>query len=330
MKPAEIEDVAAWRAIILFGRNTATYKIALAHCLADFVDAGVADVSMLELAAAFFDLYGERLVAGKPQLAHAGRLTVMEHVVLLHRLGRLERGAAIERVAAEAFGDVLPRFHTVYRGTSGVSFYEATPSGLKLTDRAFDVLGGPERHHLLDELGSRWDLLEGAFTLMREPGELASDVRALYLAHGYERTPLTGLRPALHGYQHGLCFYCAEPLGDDVHVDHVIPRQFVSHDQPWNLVLAHGFCNEQKSDALPGRVFMEKLVARNERLVESNHPIRERVITDLGTTPEQRRRATARVYADAERAIPYTWAGSRGYDPATDPFFKAFVRGLVR
>ncbi len=330
MQSAEIEDVGAWRAIVLFGRNTATYKIALAHCLARFVEAGATDVSMPELAEVFFDLYAERLTAGRPQLAHAGRLTVMERVVALYRLGRLDRDAAIERVAAEAFDDVLPRFHTLYRGTSGAPFYEATPAGLTLTDRAFTVLGGPERSALLDELGARWDLLEGAFALMREPGELANDVRSLYLARGYERTPLTGLRPALHGYQHGLCFYCGEQLGDDVHVDHVIPRQFVAHDQPWNLVLAHGFCNEQKSDALPGREFAEKLVARNERLVASNHPIRERVIADLGTTPEQRRRAIGRVYADAELAIPYTWDGVRGYHPATDPFYKAFVRGLVR
>lgn len=52
----------------------------------------------------------------------------------------------------------------------------------------------------------------------------------------------------INGYQNGVCFNCDESIEiDDIHVDHVVPRQFVYHDEVWNLVLAHSFCNQQKA-----------------------------------------------------------------------------------
>jgi CRISPR/Cas system Type II protein with McrA/HNH and RuvC-like nuclease domain len=104
-------------------------------------------------------------------------------------------------------------------------------------------------------------------------------------------------------------------LEGDVDVDHVIPRQFIYHDEPWNLVLAHTHCNLQKSDALPGLGYLEKLIERNEHFIASNHPLKKKFIGQLGKTPEQRNSRINQVYRDAESAIPYTWEGIRGYDP---------------
>jgi len=90
-------------------------------------------------------------------------------------------------------------------------------------------------------------LLEAAFLMKRENNELSNDIRNFYLQKGYARKDITETRPVLNGYQQGICFYCGEVMReDDVHVDHVIPRQLVNHDEIWNLALAHGFCNEQK------------------------------------------------------------------------------------
>ncbi len=325
------DPVVAWRAIVLYGQNTATYKIALGRCLERFSLDGRDRVRLPELAEAFFDLYVERLQAGKPQLLTPGRLTVMERIVAAYEHGSVGRDEAITRVGREAFDDVLPRFHTVYDRTVPVPFYERMPDGgLVLTDAAFAVFARPDASELGAELGARWDLLEAAFDLKRAPGQLANDVRAIYLARRYERTSVTHLRPVLHGYQQGWCFYCGEPIPpNDGHVDHVIPRQFLRHDEPWNLVLAHGFCNEQKSDRLPGPAFVEQLVTRNEHLIASNHPLRQRVIAQLGATPRARRRAVLRAYEDARVAIPYEWNNVAGSQPATSDFYRAIVRSLV-
>jgi hypothetical protein len=64
---------------------------------------------METLAEIFFDLYLARLKDDpRPQLTNLGRKTVMESVVEAYLTGTLDRGAAISRVAKEAFGDVIP------------------------------------------------------------------------------------------------------------------------------------------------------------------------------------------------------------------------------
>src|ERR1051326_2400988 len=57
-----------------------------------------------------------------------------------------------------------------------------------------------------------------------------------------------------NGYQNGLCFSCEEPLAAElVHVDYVIPRAFLNHDESWNLVLTPSRCYLEKSARLPSR-----------------------------------------------------------------------------
>src|SRR5215212_5886709 len=88
----------AWRAIVLYGQNTATYKIALARCIERFVQQGSDRVPLSHLSEAFLDLYIERLQTGKPQLVLPGRLTVMERIVSRQQQGAIARDEAIEQV----------------------------------------------------------------------------------------------------------------------------------------------------------------------------------------------------------------------------------------
>jgi CRISPR/Cas system Type II protein with McrA/HNH and RuvC-like nuclease domain len=64
------------------------------------------------------------------------------------------------------------------------------------------------------------------------------------------------------------CFYCEATLGEHLAptVDHVIPWSFLLEDDLWDLVLACSRCNSAKSDWLPERVFIEKLLVRNRDL----------------------------------------------------------------
>lgn len=128
---------------------------------------------------------------------------------------------------------------------------------------------------------------------MTENAELINDIKKFYLLKGYERTDITYMKDMLNGYQEGCCFYCGELLDpDEIHVDHVILRTFLCHDESWNLVLTHGSCNEQKTDFLPNRYYIQKLVDRNERLIKSNHPLIQRIKNSLGATPAKRKTET--------------------------------------
>jgi hypothetical protein len=321
-----------WRAVILYGLNTATYKIALGSCLLDFVANDRSHVSMHDLAEAFFDAYRTRLESGKPQLVLPNRLTVMERVVREYRAGRLTRDQAIDRVEQQAFGDVVPRFHTVDNMPLPAKFYEPSPNGLVLTDELFRVASEANTEELRQELDSRWDLLEAAYEMRRDSNlGLVNDVREIYLARGYERTDVTPMRSVLGAYQRWECFYCREQMaGTDSQVDHLFPRQMLHHDDSWNLVLAHRLCNQQKSDALPPAKYIERLINRNEDMIASNHPLKQQLIEQLGATAEARRSFTLSVFSDARLVIGYTWEGIRGFDPEDDQLYRAIVRSINR
>ena len=110
----------------------------------------------------------------------------------------------------------------------------------------------------------------------------------------------------------------------------MIPRQFVQHNEAWNLVFAHALCNEQKSDLLPGERSIAMLVVRNEYLVASNHPLKQQLTVQLGSTPEKRRQTVLRTYRDVKQVMPYTWEEVGGVDPATDVLYQTVIRRLTQ
>jgi 5-methylcytosine-specific restriction endonuclease McrA len=287
-----------WRAVVLYGNNVATYKIALAACLIEFAEAGATHISMNELAASFFRRYLERLAHGLPQLSNPARKTVLERTVEAYHTGTLTESAAIEQVARQGFTDVVPRFH------------EATPTGLVLTDNLLAVFRRT-RPDLQAEVVSRWDLLEAAFAMHLPVEVLGTDEHQLYRTNGYNRIDITGTHPVLNGYQNGSCFYCGGALdGEAIHVDHVIPRTFLQHDEIWNLVLAHEVCNLAKGSLLPARPYLEKLSERNEYYIASNHPIKRHLVHQMGDTPARRRDFLERTYCKAERVLIHVWQGT--------------------
>lgn len=330
------EGQLAWRGIILFGQNTATYKIALGQALSELAKRGDSQVSLETLAEVFFDLYLDRLKEDpRPQLTNLGRRTVMERVVEAHLNEGLDRDAAIVRVAKQAFVDVIPRFHTIGHKEVSEKFYEQTRDGLVLTDHLFALFESDLEHPLVDELEARWDLLEAAF-LLKQPwmaeqgrGHLNNDLERVYLGEGAFRTNITYMKKMLNGYQQGRCFYCGEMLGETgTHVDHVIPWAVVRHDQPWNLVLAHRHCNELKSDLLPSMRSIAILIQRNEFLIASNHPLKNTLIAQAGKTQTQRHNTVMRAYNYAVSTGRMSWEEVRGFDPQTDPLYKLIIRSL--
>lgn len=325
----QFNDVDLWKALVLYGLNQATYKIGLAKTLLDLSNKGKTKVLWPELSEAFFEQYRQRLLVDEPlpQQGNSSRRTKMEQIVAATQTG-LKREVAIEEVGATAFGDVIHRFHTLIGvdDTQGLFYRYEFGKHIELTDALHRVQQSKEAE-LQAELNARWSLLEGAFSIGADNYVLANEIRSIYIAHGTKRRDLTDTVPFLQGYQGNTCFYCCEPVApNDLHVDHVLPRQVVRHDEIWNLAIAHKLCNLQKSDNLVGEHFIRKLIARNENIMGSNHPWKKKIALALGDTPVKRVATIQRHYDDVRVVLgPRYWGNEEHYNPASDPFFLRLI-----
>jgi len=127
------------------------------------------------------------------------------------------------------------------------------------------------------------------------PPPLAAVAHGSGAGFGFKALPIArSARPALPR------LYCGHHISDgDVHVDHVLPRQIIHHDEIWNLVLAHSICNLNKSDRVVAAHFIEKLLFRNENIVGSSHPWKKQIEYQLGMTALRRREALKNHYEKA-------------------------------
>lgn len=321
-----------FKGIILYGLNAATYKMGLAQVLIDFSISGRTSFEWEDLSEAYFDAYLNRLrINCMPQQGNPMRQTKMERIVKEFELNVLTRSQAIAKVGETAFDDVIPRFHTIGTNKHIVSdfFYEidfGKRLNIKDTMLNFDQ---PQLAQLKSEVTARWGLLEGAFSINQSDFRLANDTREIYLKDGYKRRKLTDNIPFLAGYQGNTCFYCGEIMGSDIHVDHVLARQAINHDEIWNLVLCHSNCNLLKSDRLVGEHFINKLIARNENIMGSNHPWKAQIANELGVTPHKRAKSLSWHYDNVKTILGNNyWNGSAYYNPATDEFYKRFITTL--
>lgn len=68
--------------------------------------------------------------------------------------------------------------------------------------------------------------------------------RAMKLSNG--GTLSKGLSEKLFKLQRGKCPCCGEPLGDDYHLDHIMPLVLGGVNEDWNIQLLRATCNHQK------------------------------------------------------------------------------------
>jgi hypothetical protein len=333
MRDDQLSNSEFWRALILFGKNETTYKLALGQCLTRFVESDKTWVELHELAEMFLDLYTSRLANGRPQIRTAHRQTAMENIIVQYNSGKIGRETAIYQVEKKAFGDVLARFHTLDDSVIPTAFYKRQTGGLALTDDLFKLFKDDQKQDLHEELGTKWTLLEMGFEQRRTPAriQIYNDLKQFYLEHKGKRVHLTHLAPLLSGCQNGKCFYCGEDLGRErTAVDHFIPFQIVQHNEVWNLVLAHKICNGLKSDRIADQKYFHKLFRRNEHIIQVKAPleIESQILRDLGSTKEQRLAKMYQQYEDARSIVREPWILRPGYDPEADPFFRKIIRAM--
>jgi len=325
----EITDKDYWTFLILYGRNQSTYKMALGQSLIKYSRTNSDKKILLdELAEDFFNIYQERLKNGKPQLMTLGRQTYVEQALEEVKVGKIPKEKALQSIKINALKNmVLQKFHTLNNKEIPRPFYKLSDDDryLELSDQLFNLFSDNQNPELGSELNSRWDLLEHGFSDARKGESIEVEEKLEYIINKEKRTNLTRLVPVLQGYQQNYCFYCGQELYDPIHVDHVIPYQAIKHNEIWNLVLAHEFCNEDKLDNVPPRHFVEGLITRNEFVLKSDLPLKEELKKVLGKTPEERKAKVEKQYDFAKRKIVRIWRGKDNFNPQRIESFKKLV-----
>ncbi len=299
-----------WRSIILFGRNVASYKFALAKSLLEIMPTGKTNISLEELAIPFSRNLCEHLSLSPKQTT--SNSSQFLDTCKAFNLGEINHTQLIDTTVAKGFNNVIDAFHVVNRKTLPIKFYvkDYNSSGNKkiiLTDEIFRLQEIPFFNNLIQEAESRWNLVETAWELGVSSNLLKVSYddqdEFFYISDKNYRKDVTSARAALNGYQKGKCFYCFDDINVDsgsinmCDVDHFFPYVLqsiipnVNLDGVWNLVLSCARCNrgENGKFALVPKVeFLERLSRRNEFLISSHHPLKDTLIQQMGNTIEKR------------------------------------------
>jgi hypothetical protein len=291
----------AWRLAVLMGANSRTYKFALAQALLEHARAGLAEVTLPELAGR----YALALVSRPGEMPQAPSSRELGQQDFLH-ISREEADASLrdgrpsERLLDAATrtmpGMVMEKFHNLGGGTQlPTRFYEIRGRGphrkVILTPAMMKIVEGDDGPALDGELEGRWRIVESSFAAGVGRSLITQGV-TVDLASGtvvdkLRRRSLAGVREALGGFQHNRCQVCDELLASDaaVAIDHVFPFSLMSRGVPlgwadldldsiWNLAPAHATCNGAKSNRPPTVEEVVRLGQRNAAIMRSPHPLK--------------------------------------------------------
>jgi hypothetical protein len=226
---------AYWRAIVLFGRNSASYKFALAGSLLELAGRGRTLVTLEDLA----EPYSRRLVEHVGAADRQGTIGSSRFLDACRGFneGRLSRDELLSATARLGFANVIDAFHVVNVAEIPVRFFtdeRRARRGMGLTDDLRRLAEGYQAR-LPQEVEARWHLVETAWQVGVSPGLLrvrnAPDLDTLVIETGDPRRPaVTSCRDALNGYQKGRCLYCFSEISVDAglgltaDVDHFFRR----------------------------------------------------------------------------------------------------------
>lgn len=334
-----------WRAIILFGKNTASYKFALAKSLIDISLERKSDLITLDDLALPYALHLAEHLKHSPKQSTA-KTSQFIQACQGYNEGNIDEDKLIQITKKEGFKYVLDAFHVVNTKAITERFYDVVNEeffiderkfnkGIRLTDNLFKLfyLYDNSAKDLNQETESRWNLVEKAWELNINKNLIAvefdQETKELFTHDTkHNRTNITTSRGALNGYQKSRCFYCFKEISissvDDLlaDVDHFFPHllkpqvatagccRHVNVDGVWNLVLSCPECNRGENGKfaqVPSLELLERLHTRNEYLIGSHHPLRETLIMQTGNTERDRKYFLDKSYRFSKINLIHVW-----------------------
>ncbi|MBT7558884.1 HNH endonuclease [Candidatus Woesearchaeota archaeon] len=326
-KEPTLEDY--WRGIILLGRNSASYKFALAKSLLELKPQSGQLVKLGDLAPVFARNITEHLKVSDKQ--GSSKNSKLLNSCRSYNTGNITHNELVEEVERRGFVNVIDAFHVVGNDNIPKRFFideRKTNDGIRITDEYSELLDGGQSINLPAEVESRWNLVETAWNqnISRSLLSVEHDPSTEYffVNDSNRRKAVTSSRPALNGYQKGKCFYCFSDIYiDDANkdnlpdVDHFFPHALKKHghefkgvDGIWNLVLSCKSCNRGvggKFDSIPTTRLLARLHRRNEYLISSHLPLRETLISHTGSSEQKRRQFLNDFHIGAYKTQLRTW-----------------------
>jgi hypothetical protein len=321
---------AYWRAIILFGRNSASYKFALGKTLLELASEEKTFIKLEELAEPFSRHITEHLASVDRQ--GTSQSSQFLDACRDFNQAKIDHDQLIETTIRLGFANVIDAFHNVNNAELPQRFFMDERSGrggIAITDEMLRLKDHLQFANLPGEVEARWRLVETAWSLEISPRLLVVEYDhagdELYLIpSGSRRIDVTSARDALNGYQKGKCFYCFadiridELTGSPAEVDHFFPHMLsqlpefaaVNIDGVWNLVLSCVNCNRGvggKSARVPEIRYLKRLHRRNNYLIDSHHPLRETLMTQTGRDEPRRRAFLQRMHRLAVNTLIHLW-----------------------
>jgi hypothetical protein len=327
----KLEDY--WRGIILFGRNSASYKFALAKSLLELNPQAGQLLKLSDLAPAF----AKHIVSHLKQAPKQAVSASSQYLDACRRYGVEDPNQTklIEETVRRGFVNVIDAYHVVGAGDTQKRFFideRASNNGIRITDEFSALMSGRHTQNLGTEVEARWNLVETAWAMGVAPHLIdikhdAAQTMLFTFDRTNRRNTVTSARGALNGYQKGKCFYCRCDIdittGRETEVDHFFPhvlsqdRSFQSIDGIWNLVLACVACNSGsggKAARIPTIRLLERLEIRNNFLISSHHPLRETLINQIGATVSKRRQFLNDYHSRALACLFHSWEPKRDSD----------------
>jgi len=319
-----------WRALILFGKNSATYKFAFAKSLLELVEKETTSISLSELARPFSRNITEHLKLCDKQGSSSSSKFL--NFCRDYNKGQINESQLLNKTEKLGFVNVVDAFQNINGGQIPNVFYEKDYSnGNKKIIIKDDLLKLKESFHFQNfekETEARWKLVETAWNLKINPNLLEvkyDEASSLFFLENnfMRRVDITSVRDSLNGYQKGKCFYSfldisiIQGSSDICHVDHFMPHvnkkihseNGANINGVWNLVLAHSSMNsiKEKGAKVPNKKYLQRLFNRNEFYISSKHPLAETIINQTGKTKELRKSFLEKQYNIALEHSIVTW-----------------------
>jgi hypothetical protein len=327
MHELQLEDY--WRAIVLLGRNSASYKFALARTLLDLKPESGQLVTMEDIAPIFSQHIANHLKVSERQ--GTSKTNKYFEACQHYNNNQISHDELTEQTLKLAFNEVIDRFHNVNKKSIDQPFYideRKLNKGIKITDNFSELLESMQAVNLVNEVEARWDLVQTAWQLKLGNHHIYvehdNELNMLFVGGNKRRRKnVASSLDSLNGYQKGKCFYCCNDVHIDgenknAHVDHFLPHmlhQFedfrtTNLDAIWNLVIACETCNNGpggKFELVPHKRYLERLLQRNEFLIESHHPLKETLIQQTGKLLKHREKYLREQYLKAYKNLIHTW-----------------------
>ncbi len=320
------DDPTYWRSIILFGRNVASYKFALASSLVEAVQKDD-DLVRLEDLSEPFSRHICQHIKDAPVQATSKSSRFLEACRNFND-AKIDETQLQDVTVRLGFNNVIDAFHVVNGEDVPTRFFideRISNGGIRLTTAAQDLLRGDLSGTLASEIQSRWRLVETAWALNMNRNLISvkhdTDNHTLFVDQAHRRINVTSARDALNGYQKGHCFFCFAPISLTQfellpEVDHFFPHvlgnynRHTNYDGVWNLTLSCRECNRGENGKfakLPALKLLERLNTRNEFLITSHHPLRETLIQQSGRSSADRIRFLQRKFDEAKSSLIHLW-----------------------